>query len=120
MAPEPPESNDTTQLSVSDPASPADSFHQFPMDLAIPLLPDSDNLLVKFHSIVRDEITMASRKLSSDLVNDLKEIGHSMTQFEQCMDLATTMLEGHEEEVDKLSAELEAMRDQLEDAENRA
>lgn len=36
------------------------------------------------------------------------------------MDFATTVLEGHEEEVDKLSAELESLRDKLEDAENRA
>lgn len=36
------------------------------------------------------------------------------------MDLATTVLEGHEEEVDKMSAELEALKDKLEDAENRA
>lgn len=36
------------------------------------------------------------------------------------MDLATTVLEGHEEEVDKMSAELETMQDKLEDAENWA
>lgn len=63
---------------------------------------------------------MAFRKLSSDLVKGLKAIGHRMNQLEQHMDLATTVLEGHVEEVDKLSAELESMQDQLEDAENRA
>lgn len=63
---------------------------------------------------------MASRKLSSDLVRGLKEIGHRTNQLEQLMDLATTVLEGHEEEVDKLTAELESLRDKLEDAENRA
>lgn len=35
------------------------------------------------------------------------------------MNLATTVLKGHEEEVDKMSAELETLRDKLEDAENR-
>lgn len=67
---------------------------------------DSDALLNRFRSIVRDEITQASRKLSSDLVKGLKEIGQRTNQLEQRMDLATTVLEGHEEEVDKLSAEL--------------
>lgn len=36
------------------------------------------------------------------------------------MDLATTVLEVHEEEVDQLNAELETLRDKLEDAENWA
>lgn len=106
MAPEPPELDDATQLSAEDPASPADSLHQFPTDLRSPLPADPDNLLDKFRSIVRDEITTASRKLSSDLVRGLKEIGHSTNQPELCMDLATTVLEGHEE-VDKMAAELD-------------
>lgn len=49
----------------------------------------------------------------------LKELGHRTNQLEQRMDLATTVLEGHEEEVDKLHTELESMQDKLEDAENR-
>lgn len=36
------------------------------------------------------------------------------------MDLAITVLEGHKEEVDKMTAELETLKDKLEDAENRA
>lgn len=119
MAPEPLESDDATQLSAGDPASPADSLHQFPTDLVSPLPVDSDNMLAKFRSIVRDEITAASRKLSSDLVWGLKEIGHCTNQLEQRMDLATTELEGNEEEVDKRSAELESLKDKLEDIENR-
>lgn len=62
---------------------------------------------------------MAPHKLSSDLVRGLKEIGHHTNQLEQRMDLATTVLEGHEEEVDTLSVELEALKDKLEDAKNR-
>lgn len=50
----------------------------------------------------------------------LKELGHHTNQLEQSMDLTTTVLEGHEEEVDKLSAELDSLRDKLEDSENRA
>lgn len=71
--------------------------------------------MAKFHSILRDEITSASRKISADPVKGLKEPGHHTNQLEQRMDLATTMLEGDEEEVDKLSAEFENMRDKLED-----
>lgn len=77
-------------------------------------------MLKKFHSIVWNEITQASRKLFFDFVSGLKEIGHHTNQLEQRMDLKTTVLEGYEEEVDKLSAELEALRDKLEDSENRA
>lgn len=120
MAPDPPEHDDSSEHSAADPSSPADSLLQFPADLVSPLNADSDALLTRFCVIVRDEITQASHKLSSDLVKDLKDIGHCTNQLEQRMDLATTVLEGHEEEVDKLSAELEVMRDKLEDAENRA
>lgn len=88
MAPEPPEPDDTTQLSK-------DSLHQFPSDLVSPMTMDNDALLLKFHSIVRDEITTASRKLSADLVKDLKELGHRTNQLEHRMDLATTVLEGY-------------------------
>lgn len=70
------------------------------MDLVSPIHTDADSMLAKFCSIVRDEITAASRKLSSDFVKGLKEIGHCTNQLEHRMDLATTVLEGHEEEVD--------------------
>lgn len=73
MSPEPPESDDATQLSAEDPVSPADSLHQFPTNLVSPLPMDPDNLLDKFCSMMRDEITTASRKLSSDLMLGLKE-----------------------------------------------
>lgn len=82
--------------------------------------PIHDDLLAKFRSIVRDEITTASRKLSSDMVRGLKEISHHINQLEQRMDLDTTVLEGHEAEVDKMSADIESLNDKLEDAENRA
>lgn len=120
MAPDPPEPDDATQHSAEDPASPADSLQQFPSDLVSPLPIDTDNMLAKFRSIVRNEITVASRKLSSDMVRGLKEIGHRTNQLEQRMDLATTVLEGHEEEVDKMNAEIELLKDKLEEAENRA
>lgn len=110
MAPKPPEPEDAAHLSDENPESPTDSLQQFPTDLVSPLPLDPGNLLAKFRSIVRDEITVASRKLSSDLVRGLKEIGHRANQLEQRMDLATTVLEGHEEEVDKLTAELESLR----------
>lgn len=90
------------------------------MDLVSPLHTDSDAMLIKFRSIVRDEITQASRMLSSDFVRGLKEINHLTNQLEQRMDLTTTVLEGHEEEVEKLPAELEALQNKLEDTENRA
>ena len=120
MAPEPPEPDDETRLSATGSGSPADSLHLFPMDGESSLLADSEAMLAKFRSIVRDEITAASRKLSSDFVRGLKEIGHRTNQLEQRMDLATTMLDGHEEEVCRLSTELETLRDKLEDVENRA
>lgn len=109
MAPEPLEPDDSTQLSGAAPASPADSLNQFPTDLVSPLHTDSDSMLSKFCSTVRDEITAAYHKLSSDLVKGLKEIGNRTNHLEHRMDLATTVLEGHEEEVVKLSAELEIM-----------
>lgn len=119
MASEPPAPDDSTQLSAAGTVSPADSLHQFPTDQASPPPTDSDSMLAKFGSIARDEITMASRKLSSDLVKGSKEIGHPTNQLEQHIDLATTVLEGYEEEVDKLSAKLEITKDKLEDVENR-
>lgn len=63
MAYDAPEDDDTTRLSPDDPVSPADSFQQFPTDLVSPATADPEVLLSKFHSIVRDEITAASRKL---------------------------------------------------------
>lgn len=87
------------------------------MDLVSPGQHDSDARLAKFRSIVRDDISIASRKLSSELMRSLKEIGH---RTKQCMDLITTVLEGHEDEVDKLNAELDSLLDKLEDSENRA
>lgn len=75
-------------------------------------------MLAKFRSIVRDEISIALRKLSSDLMQGLKELGHRTNQLEQHMDLVTTVLEGHEE-VDELKAELDSLRDKLENSENR-
>lgn len=116
MALEPPEPDDSTRLSAADTVFPADSLHQFPSDLISALPVESDALLNKFCSIVQDEITMASRKLLADLVKGLKEIGHRTNQLEQRMDLATTMLEGHEEEVDRLNTELVSLQDKLEDA----
>lgn len=80
MAPKAPEPDDSTRLSAADPASPADSLHQFPTDLVSPLPTDSDAMLAKFRSIVQDKITMASHKLSSDLVKSLKELGHRKNQ----------------------------------------
>lgn len=120
MALKPPEREDAAHISDDNPESPTDSLQQFPTDLVSPLPLDSDNLLARFRSIVRDEITVASRKLSSDLVRGLKEIGHRTNQLEQRMDLATTVLEGHEEEVDKMNAEITLLKDKLEEAENRA
>lgn len=64
---------------------------------------------------MRDIITTASRKLSSDLVKGLKELGHRTNQLEQGMDLPSMALEGHEE-LDKLNTYLKS----LEDAENGA
>lgn len=107
MAPEPPEPDDTTRLSAADLASPADSLQQFPTGLVSPQTMDHDVLLSKFRTIVRDEISTASHKLSSDLMIGFKELGHRTNQLEQRMALAITVLEGHEEEVDKLNAELE-------------
>lgn len=74
MTPEPPEPDDTKQLSAVNPASPEDGLHQFPSSLMSLPPAISDSLLDKFHSIVWDEITVAPRKLSSDLVRGLKEI----------------------------------------------
>lgn len=108
MAPEPPEPDESTWLSALDPESQADSLHQFPSVLVSPL---PDALMAKFCSIVPDEITTASRKLSSDLERGLKELGHRSNQLKQRMDLATTALKGHEEEVERMTVELQNMQD---------
>lgn len=113
MAPEPPEPDDTTQHSD-------DSLLQFPINLVSPTDAGSDAILQKFRSIVRDEINAASRKLSAELVRGLKELGHHTNQLEQRMDVTTTVLEGHEDEVERLNAELVSLQDKLEDSENRA
>lgn len=118
MASDPPE-HDTTRLSAGDQVSPSDSFQQLPTDLMSPATTDPEGLLSKFCSIVRDEINAASQKLSSELMRCLKELGHRTNQLEHRMDLTTTVLEGHKE-VDKINAELDSLRDKLEDTENRA
>lgn len=59
MAPDPPEPDDTTRLSAAGPASPSDSLQQYPSDLVSPDQHDSDEILEKFHSIVRNEISIA-------------------------------------------------------------
>lgn len=115
MATEPSEPEDTTKLSAGGLASPTDSLQQFPMDLVNPDLSNSDAMLSRFRSIVKDEISIPSRKLSSDLMRGLNELGHRTNQLEQWMDLITTVLEGHEDEVDKLNSELESLRDKLKD-----
>lgn len=53
-------------------------------------------------------------------MRDLKELGHRTSQLEQRMHLTTTVLDGHEDKVDKLNVELENLRDKLEEAKNRA
>lgn len=65
-----------------------------PLCSSQPPTTDSDALFSKFHSIVQDKITAASRKLSADLVKGLKELGHRTNQLEQRIDLATTVLGG--------------------------
>lgn len=119
MVLEPPAPDETTRLSSSaNLAYQDESLQQFPSDSQSPPEPSADALLQKICSIIREEITAASRKLSSDLTKGLKELGHHTNQMENCMDLATTVLEGHEQEVDSIQAALDQLRDKLEDAEN--
>lgn len=119
MVPAPPDPDeDTRHLATNDPPAQDDSWSHFPSVLRTPTTDKEFNLLQRFRNIVCDEITQASRKLSSDLPREIWDIGQRTGDLESCMVDVSTILDAHESDIEQLKAEVELLKGKYEDLEN--
>ncbi|KAM5158267.1 ATP-binding cassette sub-family A member 13-like [Mantella aurantiaca] len=81
------------------------------------LLPHLCSALEKLRDIVRVEIPRASKSLSADLPKEIQALGHHMSSTENWTDNSTTVLEGHEKEIEMVQGEVADLHDKQEDLE---
>lgn len=111
MVPESLALDKTMQFLLDDPTFWDDSLQQIPSELV-----NTEDPTKKCFTTVHEEITVASYKLSLDLV---KGFSHRAHQLKEYLVLSTTVLEVHEQ-VEDLPLEPKFLHDKLEDAENCA
>lgn len=75
-------------------------------------------ILTKMRYIVRQELNIVTKCISSDLLKDIKEIGSRRAALESRADDTTTVLDGHGADIAFLQEEVCTLKDKLEELEN--
>ncbi|OCT97366.1 hypothetical protein XELAEV_18009586mg [Xenopus laevis] len=70
--------------------------------------------------MLRTELDVTTKKITASLSKEIKEISKRTDTFETRMDDKTTVLEGHETDIDTLRFQLQELQDKIEDMGNRS
>ncbi|OCT88259.1 hypothetical protein XELAEV_18016891mg [Xenopus laevis] len=70
--------------------------------------------------MLRTELDVTTKKITASLSKEIKEISKRTDTLETRMDDTTTVLEGHETDIDTLRFQLQELQDKIEDMENRS
>ncbi|XP_041437205.1 uncharacterized protein LOC121399720 [Xenopus laevis] len=78
------------------------------------------SLMEQFKIMLRTELDITTKRITTSLSKEIKEISKRTDTLEHRLDDATTVLEGHETEIDSLCYQLQELQDKMEDMENRS
>ncbi|OCT56480.1 hypothetical protein XELAEV_18000037mg [Xenopus laevis] len=73
------------------------------------------SLIEQFKIMLRTELDISTKKITASLSKEIKEISKRTDTLEHRLDDTTTVLEGHETDIDSLRYQLQELQDNMED-----